>query len=114
MLYSLASALVPGGIFLSYLPTILQVHQLHETLIASPHFELMETIEVLVRPWSVTHRSVRPVHRMVAHTGFITTTRKCTPKETPPADESDPELSRRSVEPASGGLNEQGERVGPG
>jgi tRNA (adenine57-N1/adenine58-N1)-methyltransferase len=86
-------ALVPGGILLSYLPTILQVHQLHEALGESPHFELMETIEVLVRPWSVTHRSVRPVHRMVAHTGFITTARKCAPKETPPAGEGDPEVT---------------------
>ena len=87
-----AEALVPGGILLSYLPTILQVHQLNEALIESPHFELMETIEVLVRPWSVTHRSVRPVHRMVGHTGFITTTRKCATKETPPAAEDDPEI----------------------
>jgi len=76
-----AESLVPAGILLSFLPTILQVHQLQEALEESPHFELMETIEVLVRPWSVTHRSVRPVHRMVAHTGFITTARKCTPKE---------------------------------
>jgi tRNA (adenine57-N1/adenine58-N1)-methyltransferase len=88
-----AEALVPGGILLSYLPTILQVHQLNEALIESPHFELMETIEVLVRPWSVSHRSVRPVHRMVAHTGFITTTRKCAPKETPPTAEDDPEVT---------------------
>ena len=88
-----ASALVPGGIFLSYLPTILQVHQLHETLIESPHFELMDAIEVLVRPWSVTHRSVRPVHRMVAHTGFITTARKCSPKETPPGSDSEPQVA---------------------
>jgi tRNA (adenine57-N1/adenine58-N1)-methyltransferase len=88
-----AIALVPGGIFLSYLPTILQVHQLQETLIESPHFELMETIEVLVRPWSVTHRSVRPVHRMVAHTGFITTARKCSPKQIPPVDENDSEVN---------------------
>ncbi|MFH1560293.1 MAG: tRNA (adenine-N1)-methyltransferase [Chloroflexota bacterium] len=88
-----AEALVPGGILLSYLPTILQVHQLHEALMESPHFELMETIEVLVRPWSVTHRSVRPVHRMVAHTGFITTARKCAPKETTPAGEGDPEAT---------------------
>ena len=88
-----ADALLPGGIFLSYLPTILQVHQLQETLIESPHFELMETIEVLVRPWSVTHRSVRPVHRMVAHTGFITTARKCAPKQTPSEGESDPQVA---------------------
>jgi len=75
-----ALALVPGGIFLSYLPTILQVHQLQEALVEDPYFELMETVEVLVRPWSVTHRSVRPAHRMISHTGFITTARKCTAK----------------------------------
>ena len=34
-----------------------------------------QTFEVLVRTWHVTERSVRPDHRMVAHTGFITTAR---------------------------------------
>ena len=48
---------------------------------------MMETVEVLTRPWSVTKRSVRPVHRMIAHTGFITTARKCDPKEEPAAVE---------------------------
>jgi tRNA (adenine57-N1/adenine58-N1)-methyltransferase len=99
-----AIALVPGGIFLSYLPTILQVHQLHETLMESPHFELMETIEVFIRPWSVTHRSVRPVHRMVAHTGFITTARKCTPKQTSTVEESDSEANLQSKKTTSEGL----------
>jgi tRNA (adenine57-N1/adenine58-N1)-methyltransferase len=36
----------------------------------------VDTFEVLVRHWHVTDRSVRPDHRMVAHTGFITTGRK--------------------------------------
>ena len=75
-----AEALVPGGILLSFLPTILQVHHLVEALSADPCFQLIETVEVILRPWHVTKRSVRPVHRMVAHTGFITTTRKCTPR----------------------------------
>ena len=82
-----ATSLTPGGIFLGYLPTILQVHQLYEALAEDPNFEMMETVEVLTRPWSVTKRSVRPVHRMIAHTGFITTARKCDPKEEPAADE---------------------------
>ncbi|MBI4298401.1 MAG: hypothetical protein HY666_01385, partial [Chloroflexi bacterium] len=76
-----AEALVPGGIFLSFLPTILQVHQLSEALRGHPSFDLIETIEILVRPWSVTGRSVRPAHRMVAHTGFITTARRCSDKD---------------------------------
>ena len=78
-----ADSLIPGGIFLSYLPTILQVHQLHETLRESRQFELTETVEVLARQWSVSKRSVRPEHRMIGHTGFITTSRKCTPRNDP-------------------------------
>lgn len=75
-----AQALIMGGILLSFLPTILQVHQLGQALSADSRFQLTETAEVLLRPWSVTLRSVRPAHRMVAHTGFITTTRRCVPK----------------------------------
>ena len=73
-------ALSMGGIFLSFLPTVLQIHQLVEALTSDTRFQLIETVEILLRPWSVTHRSVRPAHRMVAHTGFITTARRCAPK----------------------------------
>ncbi len=83
-----ARSLTPGGIFLGYLPTILQVYQLYEALAENPNFEMMETVEVLTRPWSVTRRSVRPAHRMIAHTGFITTARKCDPKEEAASDEA--------------------------
>ena len=82
-----ARTLTPGGIFLSYLPTVLQIHELQAALVEDPHFELMETVEVLERPWAVGPRSVRPVHRMVAHTGFITTARKCVAKERPEPEE---------------------------
>ena len=76
-------ALTLGGIFLSFLPTVLQIHQLVEALTSDLRFQLIETVEVLLRPWSVTHRSVRPAHRMVAHTGFITTARRCAPANVP-------------------------------
>lgn len=75
-----SEALVPGGIFLSFLPTILQVHRLVEEMKEYPSFQLIETSEIIMRPWHITKRSVRPVHRMVAHTGFITTSRKCSPR----------------------------------
>ncbi|MFQ5860395.1 MAG: tRNA (adenine-N1)-methyltransferase [Dehalococcoidia bacterium] len=74
-----AEVLVPGGILLSFLPTVLQVHRLVEALRGQGQFQLIETVEVLLRPWHVTRRSVRPDHRMVAHTGFITTARRCAP-----------------------------------
>lgn len=69
-----AEALRPGGILLSYLPTIGQVAQLRAALEDSP-FGLMESLEVLQRGWHVEGASVRPDHRMVAHTGFLTTAR---------------------------------------
>ncbi len=69
-------ALRPGGIFVAYLPTILQVHSLVEALHEDPSWTLVSSFEALVRPWHVEGRSVRPEHRMVAHTGFITTARR--------------------------------------
>lgn len=76
-------ALVPGGIFLSYLPTVPQVMQTAETLRAAGTFGLIETVEILLRPWNVDGRSVRPAHRMVAHTGFLVTARRVEPGADP-------------------------------
>jgi tRNA (adenine57-N1/adenine58-N1)-methyltransferase len=64
-------ALRPGGILLAYLPTILQVGRLREELANGP-FGMVETLEVLQRGWHVEGQSIRPDHRMVAHTGFLT------------------------------------------
>ncbi|MGH9090353.1 MAG: tRNA (adenine-N1)-methyltransferase [Acidimicrobiales bacterium] len=69
-----ATALRPGGILLAYLPTVNQTAQLRAALAAGP-YALAETVEVLHRTWHVTERSVRPDHRMVGHTGFLTTAR---------------------------------------
>lgn len=68
------SALRAGGILVSYLPTIGQVSTLREALDKSG-FGMAETIEVLERSWHIEGQSVRPDHRMVAHTGFLTSAR---------------------------------------
>jgi tRNA (adenine57-N1/adenine58-N1)-methyltransferase len=73
-------ALRPGGIFVSYLPGIGQTAQLREALDAAS-FLLPETVEVLLRTWHIEGQSVRPDHRMVAHTGFLTAARR--PAEQP-------------------------------
>ena len=75
-----SEALLPGGIFVSFSPTVLQVHEFVRTLRAARTFDMLETMEVLQRPWNISNRSVRPEHRMVAHTGFITVARKCSPR----------------------------------
>lgn len=64
-------ALRPGGVLLAYTPSVVQVMQLREALEAS-RFDLAETVEVLSRSWHVDGQAVRPDHRMVAHTGFLT------------------------------------------
>jgi tRNA (adenine57-N1/adenine58-N1)-methyltransferase len=66
----------PGGIFLSYVPTIIQAHQTSEALRHDRQWALVETFETLMRPWNIEGQSVRPFHRMVAHTGFITVARR--------------------------------------
>ena len=68
-------ALRPGGILVSYLPSIVQVSQLRDALGAAG-FVLAETVEVLQRSWHVEGMAVRPDHRMVAHTGFLTSARR--------------------------------------
>jgi len=73
------TALRPGGILCSYLPTILQVGRLREELAGSP-FGMAETVEVLQRGWHIEGQSIRPDHRMVAHTGFLTVARLLTPE----------------------------------
>ncbi len=73
---SVAAVLRPGGIFLSYVPTIIQANQFVEALRRDAAFSLIETFETLFRPWNIDGLSVRPFHRMIAHTGFITTARR--------------------------------------
>jgi tRNA (adenine57-N1/adenine58-N1)-methyltransferase len=69
-----ARALRPGGLLLAYLPGINQTANLRAALEASS-FGMAETMEILRRTWHIEGQSVRPDHRMVAHTGFLTTAR---------------------------------------
>ena len=65
-----------GGLFLSFVPTVPQVMQTVETIRQTEEFGFIETFETLFRSWNIRGRSVRPDHRMVAHSGFITVARK--------------------------------------
>lgn len=68
-------SLAAGGIMCCYLPTVPQVAQTVEAM-RGGGFGLLSTFEGLVRTWNVERMSVRPDHRMVAHTGFIVVGRK--------------------------------------
>ncbi len=85
-----AAALRSGGIYLSFVPTVPQVMRTVEALERATVFGMIETVETLLRTWSVQGRSVRPDHRMVAHSGFITVARKVEPGVLGPLPKSEP------------------------
>jgi tRNA (adenine57-N1/adenine58-N1)-methyltransferase len=75
ILPDVSEVLPPGGLLCTFLPTVNQIQQSALALEEAGYSEVY-TFEVLHRSWHVTARSVRPDHRMVAHTGFITVGRK--------------------------------------
>jgi tRNA (adenine57-N1/adenine58-N1)-methyltransferase catalytic subunit len=62
-----------GGILVAYTPSITQATQAREAL--RGRWIDARTIEVLHRGWHIDGQAVRPDHRMVAHTGFLTVAR---------------------------------------
>lgn len=62
--------LVPGGILVAYTPSIIQAAQVRERL--GRRWSETRTLEVLHRTWHIDKAAVRPDHRMVAHTAFLT------------------------------------------
>ena len=74
-LASIAAVLEPGGVFCAYVPTTIQLQQLVLAL-PTQGFLYIESFEVMRRGWHVTDRSVRPDHRMIGHTGFLTVGRR--------------------------------------
>jgi len=71
--------LAPGGIFCCYLPTVPQVQEVRRALDETGAFLDIMSLEMMMREWTVDGRSVRPNHRMIGHTGFITVARKLEP-----------------------------------
>ena len=98
-----ARVLRSGGIYLSFVPTVPQVQQTVAALQNAAVFAMVETFETLLRTWSVQGRSVRPDHRMVAHSGFLTVARKVEPgfwpgAKTAPSDAEDDRQDDRKDE----------------
>ena len=73
-----AHALHAGGIIVAYTPSIVQATRFR-TALDEHGFRFAETVEVLNRTWHVEGDAVRPDHRMVAHTAFLTHARLLVP-----------------------------------
>jgi len=93
---AVARALSPGGMVVTYLPSVMQVAQVTEALWADGSFTDVATSETLVRGWDVEGAAVRPAHRMVAHTAFLTRARRV-----PRREEGGPPPPRRRRTPPS-------------
>lgn len=63
----------PGGILVAYTPSITQAARTREAL--RGRWIDARTLEVLHRGWHIDGQAVRPDHRMVAHTAFLTVAR---------------------------------------
>ena len=72
-----ARNLAPGGVYCCYVPTVPQVQTVRTALDEQHVFLDTMSFEMIMREWTIDGRSVRPNHRMVGHTGFITIARKC-------------------------------------
>lgn len=100
-----ARALRAGGVFVGFTPTVLQLKQLVDELRAGP-FAAVEILESLQRGWHVKDRSVRPEHRMVAHSGFLIFARRLAVSSTasieppPEPDDDDDQSESDDASPA--------------
>jgi tRNA (adenine57-N1/adenine58-N1)-methyltransferase len=78
---AVCSALRPGGIVFAHCPNVSQVQRFFDSLREVRGFGMLEVFELLQRGWTVRGRSLRPSHRMVAHTGFLCFARRIADQE---------------------------------
>ncbi|KAB1658325.1 tRNA (adenine-N1)-methyltransferase [Pseudoclavibacter sp. CFCC 11306] len=89
-----AAALRPGGVLVVYVATVTQLSRVSETIRDRGCFTVPQATETMEREWHVEGLAVRPEHRMIGHTGFLTSARRL-------ADGVDlPEISRRPAKDA--------------
>ena len=74
-----SNALVPGGVFMSYVATTTQLSRIAEAIKDSGNFTEPESSETIVRGWHHEGLAVRPQHRMIGHTGFLVFARRMAP-----------------------------------
>lgn len=74
-----ADVLRPGGVFLAYVATTTQLSSTSEALKEDGRFTEPLSSETLVRDWHHEGLAVRPMQRMIGHTGFLIVSRRMAP-----------------------------------
>jgi tRNA (adenine57-N1/adenine58-N1)-methyltransferase len=94
-------ALVSGGVIVVYVATVTQLSRVMEAMRQSKRLTPPQATESMVRNWHVEGLAVRPDHRGVGHTGFLTWARKLAPEAIMPEREGrkvKPEYAAEDVE----------------
>jgi tRNA (adenine57-N1/adenine58-N1)-methyltransferase len=74
-----ADVLRPGGVFLAYVATTTQLSSTAEVLKEDGRFTEPLSSETIVREWHHEGLAVRPMQRMIGHTGFLIVSRRMAP-----------------------------------
>lgn len=74
-----AQILRPGGVFLAYVATTTQLSSTAEALKEDGRFTEPLSSETIVRDWHHEGLAVRPMQRMIGHTGFLIVSRRMAP-----------------------------------
>ena len=74
-----ADVLRPGGVFLAYVATTTQLSATAEALKEDGRFTEPLSSETIVRDWHHEGLAVRPMQRMIGHTGFLIVSRRMAP-----------------------------------
>lgn len=81
---AVADALIPGGVLIAYVATTTQLSTTVEAIRSHGAFTEPISSESMIRGWHVEGLAVRPEHRMIGHTGFLTVARRMAHGVTPP------------------------------
>lgn len=73
----------PGGVLIGYVTTVTQLSRFVEEIRAQQCWTEPRAWETFVREWHAVDLSVRPEHRMQAHTAFLVSTRRLADGTTP-------------------------------
>jgi tRNA (adenine57-N1/adenine58-N1)-methyltransferase len=86
------AALSGGGVLGGLLPTMNQIVELSAALHCRP-FAMIDIEELLLRPYKTAPGRVRPIDRMIAHTGYLYFARKLLRRVEEPGPETAPEAA---------------------
>lgn len=95
-----SKAMTGGGVLMAYVATTTQLSSMVEAIRESGNFTEPEPLELILRNWHSEGLAVRPVHRMIGHTGFLIFARRMALGEAPLVKRCRPTTSGKLLQEA--------------